>query len=264
MAIITKISQQEKRKDRYNIFLNEEYAFSVDEAVLIRFQLKKGMELSKDEIDTIAHQDGIQKGLNTAIHFLSIRMRSEREVRDYLQKKEIEPEAIEEVIRSLHRLSYLDDAQFAKAYVNTQMNTTDKGPIVIRRELKEKGIQEKWIEEVLSSFDFSRQLEKAAALAEKYRKKYRKESFVIQKQKIEQVLMRKGYGWDVIQEAVVTEQASEDEEQQEALMYQVEKAHRKYSKYTGGEYKQKMKQSLYRKGFSISDIEKAMERLEQD
>ncbi|WP_338753370.1 recombination regulator RecX [Bacillus sp. FJAT-52991] len=264
MAIITKISQQEKRKDRYNIFLNEEYAFSVDEAVLIRFHLKKGMDISKEDIDAIAHQDGVQKGLNTAIHFLSIRMRSEKEVRDYLQKKEIEPEAIEETIRSLDRLSYLDDAQFAKAYMNTQINTTDKGPIVIRRELKEKGIKDKWIEEVLSSFDFSNQLEKATALADKYRKKYKKESFVVQKQKIEQALIRKGYGWDVIQEAVVAEQAGDNEEQQEALMYQVEKAHRKYSKYTGGEYRQKMKQSLYRKGFSISDIEKALEQLEQD
>ncbi|WP_203363852.1 recombination regulator RecX [Bacillus sp. REN10] len=264
MAVITKISQQEKRKDRYNIFLNEEYAFSVDEALLIRFHLKKGMDISKEDIEVITRQDGVQKGLNIAIHFLSIRMRSEKEVRDYLQKKEIEPEAIEEIIRSLHRLNYLDDAQFAKAYMNTQINTTDKGPIVIQRELKEKGIQEKWIEEVLLSFDFSSQLEKATALANKYRKKYKKESFIVQKQKIEQALMRKGYGWDVIQEAVVAEQASEDEEQQEALMYQAEKAHRKYSKYTGGEYRQKMKQSLYRKGFSISEIEKAMEQLQQD
>ena len=49
MPIITKITTQKKNKERYNIFMDEgkgeQYAFSVDEAVLIKYQLKKGMEL---------------------------------------------------------------------------------------------------------------------------------------------------------------------------------------------------------------------------
>ena len=49
MAVITKITTQQKNQDRFNIFMDygkgEEYAFSVDSDVLIHFQLKKGMEL---------------------------------------------------------------------------------------------------------------------------------------------------------------------------------------------------------------------------
>ena len=45
MPIITKITTQTKRTDRYNIFIDEKYAFSVAEEVLLKFQLKKGKEI---------------------------------------------------------------------------------------------------------------------------------------------------------------------------------------------------------------------------
>lgn len=45
MAIITKVSAQ-KRQGRYNIFLDQEYAFSVSEKTLAEFVLLKGQELS--------------------------------------------------------------------------------------------------------------------------------------------------------------------------------------------------------------------------
>ncbi|WP_204557861.1 recombination regulator RecX [Bacillus ectoiniformans] len=263
--LITKVSIQEKRKDRYNIFINEKYEFSVDESVLIRFDLKKGKELSRDELVAIERQDHVRKGLNMAIHYLSLRMRSEKEVADYLSKKEVEPEGIREIIATLYRLSYLNEAQFADAFVKTQINTTDKGPKTIERELKEKGLTDDLIEESLQSFDFDKQLEKAVHIAEKYRKKNKKESLMIQKQKIQQALVRKGYSWNVINEALEQlEPADDGEEQDAALMHQAEKVHRRYSKFTGGEYKQKMKQSLYRKGFAISDIDQAIERLQED
>lgn len=42
MRVITKIARQKNNPERYNIYLNEEYAFPVDEAILIQFGLTKG------------------------------------------------------------------------------------------------------------------------------------------------------------------------------------------------------------------------------
>lgn len=63
MPNITKITTQKKRKDRYNIFVDEKYAFSVDEEVLLKFQLKKGMELDDLLLAEIQFHDEIQKHL---------------------------------------------------------------------------------------------------------------------------------------------------------------------------------------------------------
>ncbi len=261
MAIITKITTQQKNQERYNIFIDsgngEEYAFSVDSDVLIKFQLKKGMELDDFSLLEIQYQDDIRKAYNTAVHYLARRIRSEKEIRDYLNRKDIDAPIINEVIHKLTVQQYINDLEFALAYVRTQANTTDKGPDLIRRELKEKGIAEERVIQALTEFPLEQQIEMAAKLGEKFFHKQSKDSLKIQKQKLEQLLLRKGYSFEVIQ-IVLQETVSEkdDDEELEAIRYQGEKLHRKYAQYTGFEYEQKMKQALYRKGFSIALIEK--------
>jgi regulatory protein len=266
MPVITKISVQKKNKNRYSIFTDtgkgEEYAFSVDEDVLIKYQLKKGMELDDLSVTEILYQDDIRKAYNLALHYLSHRMRSEGEVREYLTKKEIPEPTIQEAVNRLYKYKFLDDVEFSKAFVRTQMNTTDKGPEVVKIGLKEKGVSGKIMEEAMVEFPFERQVEKAELLAGKFVVKNKKDSSRILKQKLEQFLIRKGYPFSVIQlvmEESVTEKVVEDE--LVALRYQGEKLQRKYSKWTGFEYKQKMKQALYNKGFSIEIIDRYLEEV---
>lgn len=66
---------------------------------------------------------------------------------------------------------YLDDRRFAAAYVSTHRKTSGKGPDVLFRELKLKGIDDELIHEALSSFSFSDQVEAAVKHAEKVLKK---------------------------------------------------------------------------------------------
>lgn len=81
MQVITKITRQKNNKERYNIYLNEEFAFSVDESTLIKFGLTKGKLLDSFEIDEIAYEDEIAKAFNRALSYLSYQMRSEYEVK---------------------------------------------------------------------------------------------------------------------------------------------------------------------------------------
>ncbi len=263
MTTITKITVQKKRTDRYNIFLDhgkgEEYGFSVDEDVLIKHSLKKGMVLDDLLLSEIAYSDDIRKAYNTAVNYLARMMRTEAEVRKHLGEKEVDEVIIQEVIHKLNEYQFLNDEQLAFAYVRTQMNTTDKGPSVIKRELKEKGISEVYILEAINEFPLELQLEKAVSLCEKYMKKIKQESQKIMKQKIEQLLFRKGYTSEVTQIALEQIEGTSDDDELESLRYQAEKLERKYSKYNGYEYEQKMKQALYRKGFSFDLITKYLE-----
>lgn len=266
MAIITKITVQKKNTERYNIFLDhgkgEEYAFSVDEDVLIKFNLKKGLELDDFALMEINYHDDIRKAYNLAIHFLSRKMRSEQEVRKYLAEKEVEAPVIQEVIYKLDEYQFLNDEEYALAFVRTQMNTTDKGIEVIRRELKEKGIAPALMEQALKEYPFERQVEKATELWTKVLKKGSHESERMAKQKAEQHLIRKGYPFEVITVAAEAHDELKDvDEEMNALRFQGEKAHRKYAQYDGYEYEQKMKQALYRKGFSLDMIAQFLEEM---
>lgn len=269
MPIITKITVQQKKNDRYNIFMDdgkgERYAFSVDEDVLIKHQLKKGMEVDEFSLTEIAYQDDIRKAYNTAIQYLSRRMRSEHEVRKHLEGKDIDGVIIQEVIHKLYEYSFLNDEEFAHAYVRTQINTTGKGSGLIRGELREKGIAENLIEMALQAFPFEEELISALKLCEKFVRKNTRDSSRIVKQKLEQMLARKGFSAGIIQAAIAdTEFEKAEDEELTALRTHAEKAHRKFSMLPDFEYRQKMKQTLYRKGFPLELIDQMIEELKEE
>ncbi|WP_428909533.1 recombination regulator RecX [Niallia sp. Krafla_26] len=259
MSIITKITTQQKSKDRYNIFTDdgtgEKYAFSVDEGVLVKFQLRKGMELDDFFLTEIQYEDGIRKAYNRAVKYLSRMMRTEHEIRSFLKEKEIEDPVIQEVIVKLYEYQFLNDEQYAVSYVRTQKNTNDKGPVVIKRELLEKGIKESLIDQALKEFSYEEQFNKAQTICQKERFKNKRDSELVLKQKLEQKLLRKGYRSDIISEAISSLQSKEEDEILQALHYQGEKFKKKYANETGFQYKQKMKMALYRKGFPLDLIE---------
>lgn len=261
MPQITKITTQKKRKDRYNIYLDygkgEEYAFSVDEEVLLKFQLKKGAEIDEFNLADIQYYDEIQKAFTLALNYLSHRMRSETEVRIYLKKKEMLEPVIQEAVHKLYKYNYLDDLAFAEAFVRTHINSGNKGPIIIQQELKEKGVGEEIIDKALLQYSFEIQEEHARKLAEKSIAKEKNISERALKQKLEQTLLRKGFSIDVINEALLNATFEKDsEEEWESLCHQAEKAKRRLQKYTGYEYEQRMKQTLFQRGFPMDLIDR--------
>ncbi|MDQ0220862.1 recombination regulator RecX [Peribacillus cavernae] len=261
MPQITKVTSQKKRKDRYNIYIDdgkgEKYAFSVDEEVLLKFNLKKGKDIDEFDLADIQYYDDIQKAFTYALNYLSHRMRSELEIRSYLKKKEIDDPIIQEAVYKLYNYKYLDDLAFAQAFVRTQINGGNKGPLTIKLELKEKGINEKIIEQALLQYPFEIQEEHARKLAEKSIAKEKGISERALKQKLEQTLLRKGFSMEAITESLQNVSLEKgDDEEWYSLCHQAEKAHRRLQKYTGFEYEQRMKQALFRKGFPIDSIER--------
>ncbi|GKU85241.1 recombination regulator RecX [Niallia sp. NCCP-28] len=264
--IISKITRQKQLNDRYNIFTikngKEEYAFSVDEGILIKYQLQKGMEIDSFLLSEIQFNDDIRKGYNQAVNYLAKVKRTEMEVEKFLKTK-IEGEFIVgEVLTKLKEMKFIDDEDYAYSYVRTQKNTTDKGPEVIKREMKEKGISHQLIQTSIQKISYEEQLASAKKIAAKLVGSNKKESKRMLGQKIEQTLRRKGHSSSIIQEIKIElAEVNETMEESEALRIQGEKAKRKYSKYEGFEYKQKMKQYLYRKGFTVELIDQYFEEI---
>ncbi|WFT75907.1 recombination regulator RecX [Halobacillus naozhouensis] len=265
MPKITRITTQKKSKNRYNIFLDhgqgEAYGFSVDEELLVKFHLRKSMEIDESMIAALIQKDTIHKTYTLAIHYLSYRMRSEKEIRDYLVKKEADDEQIDEVMNRLREEKLVDDQEFANSLVRTRVQTSSKGPLLVKKELIEKGVSASGAEEALQFFPFDKAVEKALKFAEKKAASEKKKSQRQLIQTIQQNLMQKGFQSDVIKE--VFEQLPEEEGEDtewEAIVYQGEKLLKKFErKAEGYELKQKIKTGLYRKGFSFDLIERFIE-----
>lgn len=262
---IVKIEVQPKKKNCFNIYVDrgngEIFAFSVGEDVLIKHGLRKGMELDELDIDAILHEDQIKAAFNKALTFLGYRMRSEKEVRDYLVSQGIDERVIERVMVELQLKNYVNDKEFAEAFVRTQMKTTLKGPGIIKAELGQKGIENDLIEAALDLFTKERQIEAAYKLAEKQLGKKANISLSQLKQKIEQAMFRKGFSSEVIQAVLEMLPLHERHDQEwEALLIQGEKGKKKYSHLDMYTYRQKLAQFLYRKGFSQELIQQYLQK----
>jgi regulatory protein len=71
------------------------------------------------------------------------------EVRRRLATAGYRPDLIEDAIRRLTELGMLDDAAFARAWVESRDRAHPRGEIALRRELAQKGIERTLVDEVL-------------------------------------------------------------------------------------------------------------------
>lgn len=265
--VITRIVVQRHNHNRYSVYIDkgngEEFGFGVDKDVLIQFGLRKGLALNEELIQEITQENEVKKALNLCYSFLSYRMRSEFEVITHLKKKAVPAPIIEKALARLKRQEYVDDRAFAESYIREKKHLSDKGPLLLKKELLEKGVSEAIIDEALTCYSKEEQLEKAKRIVAKKAKTVN-DSYRLFRQKLGQFLQQKGFTYDVIEEALHELSEKNDETERKVLRTYAEKAHSRYKKYQGFAYEQKMKQYLYRKGFSLEQIERVLEDLQCD
>lgn len=263
MPTITKITTQKKRKHRYNIFIDTKYAFSVDEDVLVKYKLAKGLTLEASTIIELLEAESLQQSYVTAIHYLSYRQRSKVEIERHLLKKEIDPDHVEIVMSRLDKENLLDDLEFAKSFVRERIRQKKKGPKMIIQELMEKGVSKDNINEAIKIMTFADQYDIAFLFAQKRADRPKKESVEKQKQQIRSSLMQRGFDSDVISEVMQEiELEKDDEAEWEAIKHHGERMHRRYSqKSSGYELKQKMMSALYSRGFKKEQINKFVDEI---
>ena len=84
--------------------------------------------------------------LDAAARLLEVRPRSTAEVRRRLSTAGYRPELVDATIARLVELGYLDDAAFARAWVESRDRARPRGEIALRRELRLKGVEPDAIE----------------------------------------------------------------------------------------------------------------------
>jgi regulatory protein len=214
MPRITKIEPQKKNPKRRSIFLDRKFAFGLEEEVLYKYGLKVGDEIDQKRIDQILESEVKKESKDAALKFLSYRMRSEKEVRDKLRKKEFAGEIIDEVIKDLKRVNLLDDYEFASAWIRDRISDKPRGKTLLKQELWKKGIKKEIIEKVLREYfeDEEEELNLAKQLLEKRKKRYENLEKNVAKRRIMSFLLRRGFSYETVKEVLKIEDVEVSEE----------------------------------------------------
>lgn len=261
--IISRITKQ-KHGNRFNIFVkdrstnSETFAFGVDEDLLVKFQLYKGMEINGSFIQMIKQQDAVHQTYLQVINYLGYRMRSKFEIEQYLERKEVDASHIIEIIHRLEKEGLIDDIEFAKAFVRQRINQSRKGPKLVKEELiATKGISENIAEVAVQQYTFEIQYEQAMKIVRQRAQRTERDSLQRRIQKLQGALTRNGFTADVIQEVIdeARELFIDYHNESDALLRHGERLLRRHQKNLSGfELKQKITEGLYRQGFSFERI----------
>lgn len=199
MGKITKIEPQKKRKGRFNIYVDDEFACGLSEETIIDEGISEGQKLQDIDIEKLLEKDQSAKAYNKALRFLGYRVRSEKEIRDKLIEKEFHPKIIEKTILKLKKTGQIDDEEFARTWIEDRCAVKPSGKYLIIRELKQKGVRQEIIDKVLKKMlPEEKEIILALKVAQKKAKVYKALPRQEFNQKISAHLARRGFSWEII------------------------------------------------------------------
>lgn len=194
---ITAIKAQVKNPERVSVHVDGKYAFSLNHAQLLEYKLRVGMELDKDQQAALKHASDTGKAYERALNFVMIRPRSVKELQDYARRKKWTAQDAGEIIDKLIAMRYVDDAAFARAWVESRMLGGKTSLRRLKLELRQKGIADELAAEALATSGFDEQASLQQVIAKK-----RKLARYQDNQKLMRYLARQGFGFDDIKSAL--------------------------------------------------------------
>jgi regulatory protein len=203
---ITSIKQQLKNPERVSIFVDSKYQFSLSLGELVKYKLKNGDEFTSGDIKKFKKISADGKLRARALEWLMNRPHSEREFRDYLYRKKVEPEQIESLVDEFSQKAYLDNAKFAAWFTELQARR-GKSDRAIRSELFKKGIGRETADQTLEA-DAGDEAERLKSMIEKKRglSRYKNDP-----QKLMRYLVSQGFSWQLVKEKLVSNQSEDND-----------------------------------------------------
>ena len=149
--------------------------------------------------------ENVQKALNRAYFFLKFRLRSKKEMVDYLTKKakryKWDESVIEAAVKELEELDLIDDKKFMEWFVEQKSVLKPKAVFVLKRSLRLYGIDQNLIDDYFEKNKFNEEEMAKKSLGtrwERWKVLSREKRF----QKIASYLQRRGFSYDIIKKLV--------------------------------------------------------------
>ena len=195
---ITAIKQGLKNPNRVNVFVNGDFAFSLSIAQVVDLGIRKGRVITADELAEYRQASEFGKLYQRTLEWVLVRPRAIRETKDYLFEKlrkssENNSAVSQTIIERLCDKGYLNDAEFARWYVENRFAKKGVSRKRLRMELVKKGVAVDIINEVLDGRNDEEEIRKMIA---------RKSAKYDDSQKLIAYLCRQGFSYDLVCELV--------------------------------------------------------------
>lgn len=236
----------------YNLILEDGTKIKIHEDLILKYSLLLTKQIDDSLLEQLHKENQIYEIYEMALKYINIKLRSRKELYEYLVKKNYEKTNINTILDMLIKQGYLDDKIYATSFVHDKILMSSYGPNKIKSELHSYGISNEIIDEVIISFDENLEKERIDKLINKQIKANHNKGPMLLKKKIQSYLLNLGYSSSLINQSLNVMKFVDNS------LYQKEydKLYTKLSKkYSGKELEYKLKKKMYQKGFSNFDYE---------
>lgn len=199
MSRVTALRLGRGRGERVNIYLDGEFAFSLEAEIVAQEGLKVGQELARNQIETLAKAGKFQCCLAAAARYLSYRPRSEFELRERLSRRGFDIDSIEAALTRLKEQGLVDDTDFARFWRDNRQTFSPRSRWLTGLELRRKGVTEEVIDQVVDNVSDDDSAYRAA-LSRAYR--LQESDYQSFRHRLAGYLRRRGFGYRVINNTV--------------------------------------------------------------
>lgn len=206
MSEITAITPQIKDKTRCNLYLDGRFCCGMKLEVVVKNRLKVGLAVSEEQLSVLQLESEKQTALDKALTHISASAKTEKQIRDYLSGKGYLAAVIDYVLEKMRGYDFVNDGEYAQKYAEEKSKA--KGKLLIKMELRSKGVSEADAERALEGIDGEEQTNAATKLLEKYLRG--KETDTATLQKAYRYLLSKGFDYDTAKSALAAVKEMDD------------------------------------------------------
>ena len=235
------------KNGKYKLYLDSKDVITTYDEVILKNNLLFNKEIDNELYSKIINENNYYELLDSCIKRISKRLRSEKEIKNYLEQKTNDIHLIEYIINELKQNNYINDILFTKAYLSDKLTLTNSGINKIKSELYNLGIEEEIINDVVENSNIKNDSKKLENMIKKKIKLNNKYSNNYLKQKILNDMINLGYDREEIRN-IIDQNIKDDKDIYEK---EYKKLYEKLKKkYQGKELEYQINQRLYRKGFT--------------
>jgi len=198
---ITTIKQQAKRANRYSVFVEGKYAFSLSETALLDSKLASGQELTKEQVGKFKKLSADDKLYSQTLRYVAMRPRTRWEIEIYLERKKASPDLTEQILNKLSAVGLIDDEKLARAFVNDRRLLRPTSRRKMTLELRKKHVADEVIQMTVGNEPQNEQTALQAVIETKGRQSKYQDDL-----KLMQYLARQGFNYDDIKSALAAEE----------------------------------------------------------
>jgi regulatory protein len=237
---------------KYKIIFDNKIDISVYEDIIINYNLLTNKTIDNNTLELINKDNNYYTSYYLALKYINIRLRSIKEITDYLLRKGIDNKTIDTTINKLKEQGYLSDDNFIKAFINDKLIMTNWGPFKIKIELEKLGVAESKIEEEINNISLELLEQKIIKIIDKLYKNNKNLSNNMLKRRIMTYLISLGYNDNMINNYLENIKV----DNKKLIQKEYNKLYNKYkNKYDEQQLQYIIKQKLYQKGFDYNDLE---------